>query len=103
MILENKNFKGVYIMKEFKDMTVAELDALMEAVKEARKVAVKAEVAEVEAEAREYLAGAVKGDIVTVIFKGERTDAKFVGLTDKRFTVEIDGAKKSIMLDKLVL
>ena len=88
---------------DFKNMTVAELDKVMEELKVARKEAVKAEEKNAEAVARDFLNKSEKGDIVTVVFKGERTDAKFVGLTDKRFTVEIDGAKKSIMFTKLVL
>ena len=87
---------------DFRGMTVKELDEVMENLKEARKVAVKAEVKGAEAEARKFLGNLSKGDAVTVVFKGENTDAKFVGLTDKRFTVEIDGVKKSIMFTKLV-
>jgi len=88
---------------DYRGMTVAEIDEMMVELKEARKLAVKAEQAKVDARVREYLASLEKGDILTVVLKDEKVEGTFVGLTDKRFTVEIDGVKKSIMYSKLVM
>ncbi len=87
---------------DFNKMTVAELDAIIENIKEARKNAVKAEEVKAGSEIRTYLAGLAEGTIITIIFKDEKVEATYAGLTDKRFNVEIDGVKKSIMFHKLV-
>ena len=38
-----------------------------------------------------------------VTFKGAETEATFVRMTDKRFTVEVEGEKRSIMFDKFIM
>ncbi len=88
---------------DYKGMTVADLDALLDEVKEARKVALLTEQAKVDEGTREYLATLEKGAPLTVVYKGEETLVTFEKLTEKRFTVLVDGVKRSIMFDKLIV
>ncbi len=87
---------------DYRGMTVADLDVLMTEVKDARAKAVKAERGNADAGVREQLKAVEKGATLVVIFKGQKTEVAFVGLTDKRFTVEVDGVKRSVQFDKLV-
>lgn len=86
----------------FEGKTVQELDALMEDIKEARRVAVARERAENDAEVRASMEGLEKGTPVRILYKGEETEALLETLTDKRFTVSIDGVKRSIQMDKFL-
>lgn len=85
---------------DYKKMTVAEIDAKIAELKLARTLALKTEKNEADALIRETLESLVKGDMVTFMFKGEEVTAPFEKLTEKRFTVLIDGERKSIMFDK---
>lgn len=87
---------------DYRGMTVAEIDMEIATLKDARKVALKVEKDEADLAIRAKIAEHSEGDFVTVIFKGEKVEAIFGKLTEKRFTVEIDGVKKSIMFDKYV-
>lgn len=86
----------------FEGKSVAELNDIMEAVKVELGNAKERERKEADGNARSMLDGVEKGTAVRVIFKGEEVEAVFEKLTDKRFTVKIDGVNKSIMFDKLV-
>jgi hypothetical protein len=85
------------IMKELNEMTFAELDEVIEKAKELKKEK-KAEADEAN---REKLKGVEEGTVVSFMFKGEEEEGTFVKVTDKRFTVILDGQKKSIMFNKL--
>ena len=84
-------------MKELNEMSFAELDEVIEKAKELKKEK-KAEADEAN---REKLKDIEEGTIVSFIFKGEEEEGTFVKVTDKRFTVILDGQKKSIMFNKL--
>jgi len=71
-------------------------------IAEARKAEKAAEKAVADAAGREAVEGLDEGDEIVVIFKGEETEVTFVKMTEKRFTVEVDGVKRSIMFDKFV-
>jgi len=51
---------------------------------------------------REILLRVNEGRKILVLFKGEPTLVKFVGVTNSRFTVELGDSKKSILFDKLI-
>lgn len=87
---------------DYRSMSVADLDALMAEIKEARRVAVIRENEVADSKVREKFANLKEGDVITVIYKGEEREVSFVALTEKRFTVEVDGAKRSIMFNKFV-
>jgi len=95
------------------NLTVEEIDAVVKAgrellkeraseLKEARKAEREAEKAEREEAGREAVKNLEKGDALVVIFKGEETEAIFDKMTEKRFTVEVDGVKRSVMFNKFV-
>ncbi len=86
----------------FEGKTVQELDEILEAVAEARKAALAKEKAEKDGIILENLKVVNKGSHVRILYKGEKVEADFVGLTEKRFTVSIDGVKRSIQPDKFV-
>lgn len=99
---------------DFAGMTVDEIKAVIaegrEAVKartaktaEADKAARTADKAEAEAAGRVEIEGLEEGDGVLITFKGAETAATFVRMTDKRFTVEVDGEKRSIRFDKFIM
>lgn len=87
---------------DFRGMSVADIDELMAEAKEARRVAVAREEAVADNAIREKFANIKEGDTIKVIFKGEEREVSFVGLTEKRFTVLVDGNKRSIMFNKYV-
>lgn len=86
----------------FEGKSVEELDAILDEIKEARREAVARERGEADVAVRQDLEKLEKGTPVNVLFKGEKTEANFLSLTAKRFTVEIDGAKRSIQMDKFL-
>lgn len=84
-------------------------ERLNERIKEARKEAKEAEKERKQAEkeaamqaAKEKVQELEEGDEVAFILKGETRTGTFVKVTEKRFTVEMDGVKKSIMFDKFL-
>lgn len=79
-------------------LSIEELQALIEEAKRTIKEK-KDNICETN---RSILEKVNEGDIVRILFKGSPVNVKFVGLTKERFTVEICGAKKSILLDKLL-
>lgn len=83
---------------ELKNLSVGELEKVIEKAKALIKEK-KKEAGEVN---RNKLLGLKEGAKVIVIFKGEEVKAKFVAVTNSRFTVEIEDKKKSIMFDKLI-
>ena len=88
----NKN-----ITDQLNELSFNEIDEVMEYLKEKKKE--KRE--EFINKNRVKLRDVQEGDSVYVIFKGEEVEASFVKVTEKRFSVIIDGQKKSIMFDKL--
>lgn len=70
--------------------------------KEADKAKHDAEKAEAIEAGRSKVSNLSEGDKITIVFKNVKTVVTFVKMTEKRFTVEIDGAKRSIMFDKFV-
>ncbi len=98
---------------DFAGMTVDEIKAVIaegrEVLKartvetaEADKVSRTADKTAADAAGRVEVEGLVEGDGVLVTFKGKDTVATFVRMTDKRFTVEVEGEKRSIMFDKFI-
>ncbi len=83
---------------DLKNLSVKELE---EVVLKA-KALIKEKKKDTGEKQREKLLTLEEGKKVSIIFKGEEVRAKFIGLTNSRFTVEIDGAKKSILFDKLI-
>ena len=83
---------------DIKNLSIKELEELMEKA----KVRIKEIKKDKQEENRNRLIGVEEGKEVVVIFKGKEVKANFVAITNSRFTVEINGAKKSIMFDKLV-
>jgi hypothetical protein len=82
---------------QLNELSFNEIDEVMEYLKEKKKE--KRE--EFINKNRVKLRDVQEGDSVYVIFKGEEVEASFVKVTEKRFSVIIDGQKKSIMFDKL--
>lgn len=87
---------------DLKNMSVAEIDVVIAEAKEARKIAVARENDIADTETRNRVAEFKEGDTITIVFKGEERAVTFVGLTEKRFTVLVDGNKRSIMFNKFV-
>lgn len=83
---------------DLKNLSIEELLALIE---EAKSI-IKLKKDNIEAINRNILGGVNEGRRIKILFKGEPTVVKFVGLTAKRFSVDLDGVKKSILLDKLI-
>lgn len=81
-----------------KNLNIAELNELVENI----KVEVKARTKQLGEANRSKLLALNEGKKVRIIFKGEEVEAKFVCVTNSRFTVEIDSVKKSIQFDKLI-
>ena len=86
----------------FEGKSIVELDAIAEDLKEARREAVAREKEEANEAIRQSLKALDKGTPVRVLFKGDEAEAKFLTLTTKRFTVELDGVKRSIQMDKFI-
>lgn len=86
----------------FQGKSIEELDALMVELKQARQVAVAKQKEEADSVIRAGLQNVGEATPVRVVYKGETVDATFVKLTDKQLTVEIDGVKRSVRLDKFV-
>lgn len=82
---------GKAILKDRKD----EIAETAKAEREATKAAA-------DAAGREAVAGLDEGDRIVIVFKGEKVEVEFVKMTEKRFTVEVEGVKRSIMFDKFV-
>ncbi len=86
----------------YEGKTIEELKAIVESANaEIARIENKNQVI-AENEIREQLEDVAKGTLVKVIFKGEEVEAVFEKLTEKRFTVQIEGVNKSIMYSKLV-
>jgi len=98
---------------DFAGMTVDEIKAIAtearDALKarkavdgEADKASREALKAEVDASGREKVETLDEGDRIVILFKDTETEATFVKVTDKRFTVEIEGEKRSVRFDKFI-
>lgn len=85
------------IMDQLDNLSINELDEVVEYIKEKKKEK-KEDALSVN---REKLKDVKEGDLIYIIFKGEEIEVPFVKLTEKRFSVLVDGQKKSIMFDKL--
>lgn len=86
----------------FKGKTVAELEALQTELKVALAEAKRVEQAQADVEAREQFTGLAEGDKLTVVLKGEKVEAEFVKLTDKRLIATVNGEKKTFLFNKVV-
>lgn len=84
-------------MDQLDNLSINELDEVVEYIKEKKKEK-KEDALSVN---REKLKDVKEGDLIYIIFKGEEIEVPFVKLTEKRFSVLVDGQKKSIMFDKL--
>ena len=82
---------------QLNELSFNEIDEVMEYLKEKKKEKREAFINKNRVKLRDVQ----EGDSVYVIFKGEEVEASFVKVTEKRFSVIIDGQKKSIMFDKL--
>lgn len=98
---EIKSFLETADMDDF-----VEIDKAVREIKTERKEEFKetkeARKSEIETVKRAEVEKLEKGDNIVIIFKGEKTEVVFEKLTEKRFTVIIDGNKRSIMFDKFV-
>lgn len=83
---------------DLRSLSIEELIALMEDIKEV----IKEKKNEINETNKNILLGIRPPKMIEIIFKGEPTIARFIGVTNARFTVEIDGVKKSILFDKLI-
>lgn len=79
-------------------MSVSELESV---VKKAKNL-IKDKKDGLKQKNKELLLEVPEGKRIKVIFKGEPTIARFVKVTESRFTVDISGSNKSILFDKLV-
>lgn len=77
------------------------IDELNEVVKRAKAI-IKSKKDNLNEANKEKLSKIEAGKRVKLIFKGEPIVAIFVKITSSRFTVDVNGAKKSILFDKLI-
>lgn len=83
------------------DLKNLSIDELLKLVEDAKEV-IKEKKANVNEANKEILLGLNAGKYIKILFKGEPTKVIFVGVTASRFTVDINGTKKSILFDKLI-
>lgn len=83
------------------DLYELSVEELLELIDDAKAV-IKAKKENIDETNRGILKEVNEGRRILILFKGEPTVAKYVGLTEKRFSVEIEGKRKSILLDKLL-
>jgi hypothetical protein len=99
----------MFTKEDLGQLTDEELDTLVTQVREVKRERVaqakavkRKERKRIAEENLQHLSEMNEGDDVSFIYKGEETTAPFVKTTDKRFIVEIDGNKRTIMPDKFV-
>ena len=102
----------------FSEKTIDEINEILtnvrKAATESKKEIRKAEKARIKAEkavkaaekaekVKKYLLTVENGEMLIALVKGEKVEVEFVKLNEKTFTAVVNGAKRGIRFDKLVM
>jgi hypothetical protein len=88
---------------EIREAATASKKAIRDALKATVKAEKEAKKAEATEKSMEYLKGIKEGTLLNVMLKGEVVEGSFVKVNAKTFTVIVDGVKKPVGFDKLIL
>jgi len=90
-------------LAEIRKAATASKKVIRDNVKAVLKEEKAAAKAEADANAKDALKNVKEGDALMAIVKGEVVEVEFVKVNEKTFTAKVDGVKKGIRFDKLVL